>query len=252
MASLNDITLYINELLTPEKFQEYCPNGLQVEGKIAIKTLVSGVTANQALLDAAIDKNADAILVHHGYFWKGENATITGIKRQRIQTLLSNAISLLAYHLPLDGHPIYGNNAQLAQRLELDITSELDTGPGNKFGYIGKLKQPMLAHEFTKKIDSILNREPLHIGDKNKTIETIAWCSGGAPNYIDDAIKQGCDAYLTGEINEHTVHTAREASIHCYAAGHHATERYGVQALGEHIAKHFNLTHHFIDIDSPI
>lgn len=251
MVQLKDLLSYANNVLEIERFQDYCPNGLQVEGRNEIKKIVSGVTASQALIDSAVTEKADVILVHHGYFWKGEDAQITGIKYQRIRRLIENGINLLAYHLPLDAHPLYGNNAKLAQRLDLEITGSFP--PGNAaVGLYGKLKTPMLASEFGQKVAVSLQREPLHIGDNNHRIQSLAWCSGAAQSYINDAAQLGVDAYLSGEISEQTVHIAQECGLHYFAAGHHATERYGVQAFGEHLAAHFALEHQFIDIPNPV
>lgn len=251
MAQLKDLLNYCNNALEIERFQDYCPNGLQVEGKADVKKIVSGVTASQALINAAIEEKADVLLVHHGYFWKGEDVRITGLKYNRVRSLIESGINLLAYHLPLDAHPLYGNNAKLADLLELDIAGSFPSG-SSAVGMYGTLKEPMTAADFSKKITKALDREALHIGDKSELIQTIAWCSGAAQSYIEDAAELGVDAYLTGEISEQTVHIAREYGLHFYAAGHHATERYGVQAFAEHLALHFDLTHKFIDIPNPV
>lgn len=251
MVQLKDLLSYANNVLETDRFHDYCPNGLQVEGKAKVKKIVSGVTACQALIDAAIEERADVLLVHHGYFWKGEDAQITGLKYQRVRSLIDNGINLLAYHLPLDAHPLYGNNAKLAEILDLDITGRFPSG-NEAVGLYGRLKTPMLASELSQKINLSLHREPLHIGDNTQQIQTLAWCSGAAQNYIEDAAELGVDAYLSGEISEQTVHIARECGIHYFAAGHHATERYGVQALGEHLATHFSIEHQFIDIQNPV
>lgn len=251
MIQLKDLLNYSNNVLEIERFQDYCPNGLQVEGKSEVKKIVSGVTASQALIDAAIKEKADVLLVHHGYFWKGEDAQITGLKYNRIRSLIESGINLLAYHLPLDAHPLYGNNAKLAELLDLDIAGSFPSG-SSAVGMYGTLKSPMSAADFSQIITTALDREALHIGDNSEQIQTIAWCSGAAQNYISDAAELGVDAYLTGEISEQTVHIAREYGLHFYAAGHHATERYGVQAFAEHLASHFDLAHKFIDIPNPV
>lgn len=251
MIQLKDLLNYSNNVLEIERFQDYCPNGLQVEGKTEIKKIISGVTASQALIDAAISEKADVLLVHHGYFWKGEEAQITGIKYKRIRSLIESGINLLAYHLPLDAHPLYGNNAKLAEILELDIAGSFPSG-NTSVGMYGSLKTPMSAADFSQKVTTALEREVLHIGENSEQIQTIAWCSGAAQNYIEEAAALGVDAYLTGEISEPTVHIAREYGLHFYSAGHHATERYGVQAFAEHLASHFGLTHKFIDIPNPV
>ena len=249
---LNQLVNYLNSELEIHKFRDYCPNGLQVEGKSDVKKIVTGVTACQDLIDAAVEQNADAILVHHGYFWKGEPEAIAGIKKQRIQTLLTHDISLIAYHLPLDCHRIWGNNVQLADVLDLEITGPIDPSNVSTPGNVGRLKQPMSAKQLSEHIARCLLREPQHIGEEDDMIETIAWCTGGAEGYMQYAINQGIDAYLTGEINEPAVHNARETGTHFYAAGHHATERYGAKALGEHLAQEFALDVTFVDIDNPV
>ena len=249
---LNQLVNYLNSELEIHKFKDYCPNGLQVEGKGEVHTIVTGVTACQELIDQAVAINADAILVHHGYFWKGEPEAIAGIKKQRIQTLLKHDISLIAYHLPLDCHSVWGNNVQLADMLDFEITGPIDPNDSRTPGNIGRLKQPMTAKQLSDHINVSLERAPQHIGEEDDLIETVAWCTGGAEGYMQFAINQGIDAYITGEINEPAVHNARESGTHFYAAGHHATERYGAKALGEYLAQEFQLDVHFIDIDNPV
>ena len=249
---LNQLAKYLNTQLQIDKFRDYCPNGLQVEGKPEVKRIISGVTACQQLIDVAIEKQADAILVHHGFFWKGEPEAIVGIKKQRIQALLKHDISLLAYHLPLDSHPQWGNNVQLADVLDFEITGPIDINDKTVPGCMGRLKQAMSAKELSEHIALRLNRAPQHIGEEDDIINTIAWCTGGAQSYMSYAINEGIDAYLTGEINEPSVHNARESGTHYYAAGHHATERYGAKALGEHLSEEFGLEVEFIDIDNPV
>jgi len=241
---------YLSELLNAHQIQDYCPNGLQVEGRRPINRLVSGVTASQALIEAAIAKQADAILAHHGYFWRGEAAPVVGIKANRLRALLGADISLLCYHLPLDAHPKYGNNATLGVRLGLQEPRAHDDG----LMWTGSLSESMTGAALRDLIAARLNREPVHIApvalaaDK---IERVAWCSGGAQGHIGRAIDLGVQAYISGEISEATVHLAREGGIHYFAAGHHATERYGVQALGCHLAAEFGIEHCFVDIDNP-
>jgi dinuclear metal center YbgI/SA1388 family protein len=238
--------------LEPDKFQDYSPNGLQVAGSEHINTLVTGVTASQKLLDAALDLEADTILVHHGYFWRGEDPRVVGIKQRRLKQLLVNNINLIAYHLPLDAHSVMGNNAQLAKRLEIEIQGSIPgTGEPN-IALHGQIKPPVTAATFADKISHILQREPLLIDGHDRPIKSIGWCSGAAQGYIEQAAELGLDAFISGEISEQTVHLARELGIHYFAAGHHATERYGVQALGEHLAGKFDLQHHFIDINNPV
>lgn len=247
----NELVNTLDVLLDSRSVKDYCPNGLQVEGADNIEKVVTGVTASQALIDAAIAQNADAILVHHGYFWKGENATITGIKRKRIGALLANNINLLAYHLPIDIHESYGNNVQLGQRLGFENLEPLDALSPLGIVYQGQLAQPQPLSQVVDTITQRLDRAPLveEVGDK--LVSTAAWCTGGGQGYIDAAIDAGVDLFITGEVSEQTIHTARERGIHFIAAGHHATERYGVKTVGEYLASQYNLDVTFIDIDNP-
>ena len=251
MVLIKDLLRYSQDILEVDRFNDYCPNGLQVEGREEISKIVSGVTASQALIDAAIEEKADLLLVHHGYFWKGEDARLIGLKYQRVRRLIEAGINLVAYHLPLDAHPLYGNNAQLSEKLSFEVMGRFPDDNA-AVGMHGKLETPLTAKEFSVHINKVLGREPLHIGDQSVTINTLAWCSGAAQGYIEQAAAMGVDAYLTGEVSEQTVHIARECGIQFYAAGHHATERYGVKALAEHLAAHFELNHTFIDIDNPV
>lgn len=252
MANLKDIASYLHALLNLDAVDDYCPNGLQVFGRENIQKIVTGVTACQDLLDAAVAEKADAILVHHGYFWKGEDPCLVGIKHRRLQTLLNNNINLLAYHLPLDLHSEYGNNAQLAKLLNIKVTRRIAARGGLELLFLGELSSPQKGEDFANFLQQKLNRAPIHIAKTDKLINTIAWCTGAAQNFIEFAIDSGADAYLTGEISEQTVHVAREVGIHFFAAGHHATERYGVMALGDHLSQQFNVQHRFIDIDNPV
>ncbi|MGY8869984.1 MAG: Nif3-like dinuclear metal center hexameric protein [Pseudomonadales bacterium] len=249
---LPKLVQYCKDLLSVDAFKDYCPNGLQVEGKPVVKKIISGVTASQALLDAAVDMQADLILVHHGYFWKGETESITGIKKRRLSTLLSNDISLLAFHLPLDAHPELGNNAQLAAQMKWKVISGLGGELGRAIGMVGELSEPQTAEQLSAEFVRVLGRPAQYIQGITRPIKTIAWCTGGAQGYIEKALEEGVDAYISGEISEQTVHIAREAGIDYFAAGHHATERYGVQALGEHLAAHFGIEHHYVEIDNPV
>lgn len=252
MTQLTDITTYLHTLLNLDRIQDYCPNGLQVAGRTHIQKIITGVTACQDLLNAAITAKADAILVHHGYFWKGEDACITGIKQQRLNTLLKNNVSLLAYHLPLDVHPVYGNNAQLGKLLDITLVDRFSVKDGLELLCLGKLSCDYQGEDFATHLAQKLNRAPLHISNTKKPIRNVAWCTGAAQDFIETAIHKGADAYITGEISERTVHIARESGIHLFAAGHHATERFGVIALGEHLAERFDIAHAFIDIDNPV
>lgn len=241
----------LNDILKPHLIKDFCPNGLQVEGKNEIKKIVTGVTASQALIEAAIEQQADAILVHHGFFWKGESQPITGMKKRRIGALLANDINLFGYHLPLDIHPAVGNNAQLAKLLDIEIETGLEPTP-NSVAMKGRLKTPLSGEDFADKIAKVLNRTPLTSLVRSAKIETIALCTGGGQGYIDLAADQGIDAYLTGEASEQTIHSSREQNIDFFAAGHHAAERYGVKALGELLAQEHGFDVTFIDIDNPV
>lgn len=249
-VSLRELVAAADALLAPEQFQDYCPNGLQVEGRSQVRCLVSGVTASMALLEAAHARGADAILVHHGYFWKGETAPVIGMKRERLRFLLQHDISLLAYHLPLDAHPQLGNNAQLARQLDIKITGGLQSG-ARPIGNVGHLQQALSPERFIERVAARLGRMPQFIAGGAHSIRTLAWCTGGAQGYIEQAAALGVDAFLSGEISEQTVHCARELGIHYIAAGHHATERYGARALGEHLGAQLGVEHIFIDIDNP-
>lgn len=252
MVDRNTLVNYCNSLLDSGLFQDYCPNGLQVEGREQIQRIVTGVTASQALVDAAIAADADLLLVHHGYFWKGEASPVTGIKQRRLKALLSHDLNLMAYHLPLDVHAELGNNVQLARLMGWSITGGLEPGNPRSVGLEGKLPEPLSGAQLAARLHEQLGREPLHVAGNDRPIKRIAWCTGAAQGYIDKAIALGVDAFVTGEVSEPTVHAARENAIHFFAAGHHATERYGVKALGEHLAQHFGLEHRFIDIDNPV
>jgi dinuclear metal center YbgI/SA1388 family protein len=253
-VTLSQLTGYLDECLQPQRYEDYCPNGLQVEGGSQVSRLVTGVTACQLLLDAAIDWGADAILVHHGYFWRGESPCIVGMKRRRIAALLASDVSLLAYHLPLDGHPEFGNNARLGQLLglELERHEPLQPAVAGSVGNIASLPEAAAAGDLVARLQDITGRDALHVGESGAAVSRIAWCTGGAQDYIEAAVAAGADMFVTGEVSEQTVHIAREEGIHFVAAGHHATERYGVQALGDHLAEHFPLEHRFIDIDNPV
>lgn len=248
----DELVNYCDELLKTTQFSDYCPNGLQVEGRSPIQKIVTGVTGCQALLDEAVNWGADMVLVHHGYFWKGEASVITGIKYRRLRTLIQNDMNLLAYHLPLDAHPVLGNNARLALKLGLQIEDTLEPGNANAIGNIGRVAEPCSLKRFCQRVGQLLDREPQVISGGVHKVHKVAWCTGAAERYIEKAIAMGADTYISGEISEPVVHIAREAGIHYIGAGHHATERYGVEALGEHLARHFGLEHRFIDIANPV
>ena len=241
----------LNEKLSTDRINDYTPNGLQVEGKAEIKKIITGVTASQALIDYAVAQQADAVLVHHGYFWKSENPCIRGMKGKRIKTLLVNDINLYGYHLPLDVHPELGNNAKLAQLLGIGDLQPLENS-ATSIPVWGILKDPVTAEEFAQRIEQVLQRKPLICTENGPhLIRKIGICTGGGQGYIDLAAAQGCDAFITGEVSEQTIHSAREQGIHFFAAGHHATERYGIKALGEWLAAEYGLDVEFKDIDNP-
>ncbi|MEE9332397.1 MAG: Nif3-like dinuclear metal center hexameric protein [Methylophilaceae bacterium] len=246
---LDELNNYLTEFLAPERFSDYCPNGLQVEGKPEIKKIVTGVTASLELLQRAQAVNADVILVHHGYFWRGESSVIIGIKMRRLKFLLAHEINLFAYHLPLDAHSEVGNNIMLGKVLGLKIDGWLDDK-----GMIAlcRLPKAQTLQEVANNVNAKLNRTALVVGDMNKPVHTIAWCTGAAQGYIEQAIAKNIDVFISGEISEPTVHSARESNTSYIAAGHHATERYGIQALGRHLADKFNVQHEFIDVDNPV
>ncbi|MFZ5503233.1 MAG: Nif3-like dinuclear metal center hexameric protein [Pseudomonadota bacterium] len=246
---LNELRDYNASLLQTDIFKDYCPNGIQVEGRAEVRRIATAVTASRQVLDAAIAWEADALLVHHGYFWRNENVAIVGIKKQRIAQLLRNDVSLLAYHLPLDAHNELGNNAQLGNLLGIKVSGRF---ADQDIACLGELVAPQALGKFSEKIARDLQRQPLVIGDAGKPVRKIAWCSGGAQGYFEAAIAQGVDAYLTGEISEHNFHLAQESGVAFIAAGHHATERLGIQALGQHLAQRFDLAHRFFDQDNPV
>ena len=255
---MNNLTLeqILNQKLNSHVISDYAPNGLQVEGKSEIHTIVTGVTASQALIDYAIKRQADALLVHHGYFWKSENPCIRGMKGRRIKSLLVNDINLYGYHLPLDIHPELGNNAQLAALLSIEELQPMEQTL-NSIPMWGKLQEAVTVEQFATRIANKLKRPPLFCDAKEfnpnaaPLIRTIGICSGGGQSYIDLAAAQGLDAFITGEVSEQTIHSAREQGIHFFAAGHHATERYGIKALGEWLSTEYNLDVEFVDIDNP-
>lgn len=237
----------LNQLLNVDALQDYAPNGLQVEGRREVQHIVTGVTACQALLDAAVAQGADAILVHHGYFWKNETPTVRGMRRRRLKTLLANDINLYAYHLPLDAHPQLGNNAQLAQQLKITPLGLIE--PLLPYG---ELESPSTAEALTRCLERELQHGVLHCGDNAPAlIRRLAWCSGGGQGFIEAAATFGVDAFISGEVSEQTIHIAREMGIHFFAAGHHATERGGIQALGVWLAREYDLRVTFIDIPNP-
>jgi len=246
MANREALKNYTQSYLNADAFADYCPNGLQIEGKEEINKIISGVSANLALIERAIDEKADAIFVHHGLFWKNDSQTITGAKRRKITLLLENNINLFAYHLPLDAHPDVGNNAQLGKLLGINNMNTV----ADSLLWTGEIDSSV--NEFGMKIESALQRAPLIIGDKSGNINRIAWCTGAAQGFIDQAVELGVDAYLTGEVSEQTPATASENDLVFISAGHHATERYGVQALCQHLSGKFECQHQYIEIDNCV
>ena len=243
------VTERLNQLLRPEAFNDYCPNGLQVEGRADISHIVSGVTASLALIEAAAAAGADALLVHHGYFWRGEDPRLVGVKGERIRRLLSAGINLYAYHLPLDCHPTLGNNAALGRIMGVSECAPLDPNQVGLPLYAGDLPKPTEVQQLANTLGSKLGREPLVVGAGS--VQRVVWCTGAGQGYIEQAADAGADLFVTGEVSEQTVHVARERGLAFVAAGHHATERYGVQAVGDWLTQNLGCTHEFIDIDNP-
>jgi dinuclear metal center YbgI/SA1388 family protein len=246
-----ELVRYLNESLEIARFRDYCPNGLQVEGCDRIDRVVCGVTASQALIEAAIAMKADALLVHHGWFWRGEEGRVTGFRRQRLARLLAHDINLIAYHLPLDAHSLWGNNAQLAQRMGWQADGHFGE---QDIGFLGTPASvvPLNADELARALGKQLGRAAQRLGDATRPIRRLAWCSGGAQGYFEQAILAGADCYVTGEVSEQTFHLAQETGVPCIAVGHHASERYGVQALGAHLQEKFGLACDYVEIDNPV
>lgn len=252
MAKLQDIIQWCDQTLKSPEFKDYAPNGLQIEGKTEVRKILAAVTASQDAIDAAIRENADLLLVHHGYFWKGEAYPITGMRGKRIKSLIQHDISLLAYHLPLDSHPSLGNNAAIADLLELERIETLDPSERHPIGNIGYLNQPMPVEEFKKFVSEKLKFDVTHLPADKTMIEKVGFCTGGAQDYIVKAAEQGCDAYISGEVSERTFYEAKELGVHYFACGHHATERYGVQRLGQAISEQFNIEYVYFELNNPI
>ncbi len=264
IVSTRELCAWLDSTLHTASFNDYCPNGLQVEGKPQVSHIIAGVTASEALIDAAIERGADTLLVHHGWFWKGEDPRVRGTRKTRLAKLLAHDINLLAYHLPLDAHPVLGNNAQLARVLGLSPERQrqpdtvaiennppLTTGPNNLI-WLGDMPGTSTLAQVAQQTEHRLARTPLVIGDPDMPIQRIGWCTGAAHSMLKDAIDAGVECFITGEISEPVVHLARESGVAFISAGHHATERYGVQALGNEIARIFNIRVDFVDIDNPV
>jgi len=248
MVKRDDLAAYCHQLLNVDSFNDYAPNGLQVEGREEIHTLVTGVTASRALIERAIELKADAIMVHHGWFWRGEPAPLTGMKGARARLLMQHDISLFAYHLPLDAHPELGNNAQLAKLWGL----EDETADATSLLRIGRLSEPESMEDFLLRIERTLGRPPLHLPGGPERVQRIAWCSGAAQKMLSQAAAMGAEVFVSGEVSEQTFHEAAELGVHYVAAGHHATERAGIRVLGEHLAERFGLTVQFVDMVNPV
>lgn len=251
MTDRQQLLRAFDALLQPERFRDYGPNGLQVEGRLPVRKIVSGVTASRALIEAAIAAQADAIFVHHGLFWRGQDGRVTGWMKQRLALLLAHDINLYAYHLPLDAHPQLGNNAQLAGRLGLEAVSRFGE---QDLGFMGKRalgKGFSNARSLADHVTKALGRPVVLVGENANAIENIAWCTGGAQSYFEAAIAAGADAFITGEISEPQAHYARECGVSFIACGHHASERYGAPAVAARVAAQFGLAHEFIEIDNP-
>lgn len=244
---IRDLISLIDNILNPSAYRDYAPNGLQVQGKRNIKRLVTGVTASLDLINAACDWHADALLVHHGWFWKGEEARITGMRYQRISRLIDSGMHLIGYHLPLDDHPQIGNNALFGQALGLESDMKFAD-----FGLSAKVSNELTVEELTLKLENLLNRTPLVLGKTTGAVHRIGWCTGAAQDMLQEAAVIGCDCFISGEVSERTFHEAKELGISYFSCGHHATERFGIRALGELIAAQTDIEVQFIDIDNPI
>lgn len=245
---LSEIVSYCDELLGVATITDYCPNGLQVEACDDVSQIVTAVTASDMAIDKAIELGAQCLLVHHGYFWKGESMPLVGMKGRRVAKLMRNGISLLAFHLPLDMHNTLGNNAQLGALLGWEGYPASSDG----LIWMTHFEQSIEVQEVCHLLEHKLNRQPLWIDGGSPSIRRVAWCTGAAQSMLEKAALLGCDLFISGEISEPTVHAARELGVHYIAAGHHATERGGVRALGEHLAEHFGLSHEFVDIENPV
>jgi dinuclear metal center YbgI/SA1388 family protein len=247
MAERQLIESSLNTLLQPAAFKDYGPNGLQVEGRAQVRCLVTGVTASLAFIDAALAAGADALLVHHGLFWRGHDGRLTGWLKERVARLMKADVSLFAYHLPLDAHAELGNNAQLGQRLGLQADARFGE---QDLGFIGD-GGGVTAEGLAARVQQALSRTPVLLPGDGRPLRRVAWCTGGAQGYFEDAIAAGADLFLTGELSEPQAHLSRETGVAYLACGHHATERFGAPAVGAHLAQQLGLAHRFIDIDNP-
>ena len=252
MANLNEIIQWCDQTLKSHEFKDYAPNGLQIEGTSEVKKILCAVTASQTAIDAAVAYGADLLLVHHGYFWKGEPYPITGMRGKRIKSLIQHDISLVGYHLPLDSHPTIGNNAAIADLLELEHIQALDPNERNPIGNIGYLKSAMSPEVFKQFASEKLGFDAIHLPADKTSIQKVGFCTGGAQDYIKKAADQDCDAYISGEVSERTFYEAQELNVHYYACGHHATEKYGVQRLAKAISEQFNIEYSYFELNNPI
>lgn len=252
MAELQNILQWCEQTLKVAEFKDYAPNGLQIEGKAKIQKILCAVTASQQAIDATIAQQADLLLVHHGYFWKGEPYPITGMRGKRIKSLIQHDISLLAYHLPLDAHPVLGNNATIAELIGLQNIEALDPAERNPIGNIGYLPQALGPEAFKDLLSEKLGFATIHLPAGKQTIQKVGFCTGAAQDFIGKAAAQNCDAYISGEVSERTYYEAQELNVHYYACGHHATERYGVQQLGKAICQHFGIEYSYFELNNPI
>lgn len=253
MVAITQLVNYCDKLLNVVDFKDYCHNGQQVSGKSLVNNIVSAVSLNTELIHQAIAAKADMLLLHHGAFWRGDNLTLTGVARARIALLLEHDISVVAYHLPLDVHNVYGNNTLLGKKMSWVIDGSFPLFGTADLGVWHTLKQPCSWQQLQQQLHTLLEREPLHLpAGNNKLINKVAWCSGAAQDGITAAKECGADAFISGEVSERTYHLAKELDIHYFVAGHHATECFGVAALGAHLAEKFGLQHQFINIYNPI
>lgn len=251
MLQLRELDSYLNKLLQSQNFQDYCPNGLQVQGKTEIQKIVGAVTASLACIETACAVGADALLVHHGLFWRGDDMRVVGLLKPRLQMLLKQDVNLLAYHLPLDVHPVYGNNSQLAAQLGWSVSGTFGSG-STPLGQYTTLSSPISGVKLAQHLEKCLGRATLHIPGRETPLQRIGWCTGAAQNLISAAYEAQLDAFISGEISEQTVHQAKEYQLDYFAAGHHATERYGVRSLLTHLSDKFEVATQFLEIDNPV
>jgi dinuclear metal center YbgI/SA1388 family protein len=248
----DELSAYLNDYLQVDLYQDYAPNGLQVEGKQNISRICTAVSASEAVILEACAEGADALLVHHGFFWRGEEPTVLGMKRRRLGHILAHDLNLFGFHLPIDCHLDIGNNACIAKLLDVRDVKTHRQGKNRDLLWSGRLTQSINPTDFFQFLQKTFSRQPIHMACTKNSIEHIAWCSGAAQDFIDDAAKLGVDAYISGEVSERTYYQAQELNTHYFACGHHATERYGIQALGEHLKLRFGLSHTFIDVNNPV